>query len=361
MSLRSVCLFRLSALGDVTHLVPVIHALRARWPGIELTWVIGSLEARLMADLPGVRLIVIDKKNVLKARRELREKLGEQQFDALLLMQVSLRAGLVSTAIRATRRIGYPRSRSKELHSWFVKEHLPDTGARHVADQLLAFAQFLGADVTAPVWQMPVPEEAHVFASTHLPGSQPTLIISPSSSHPCRNWTAAGYAAVAAHAHARGFRVALVGSKANSERVLADAILARCTTPVLDLVGKDTLKQLLALLQRASVVLTPDSGPAHFGSSVGTATIALHAATDPRRSGPYRFVGLAVDAYDRAAHKFRGKAASQLPWGTKIEEPGVMELITVEEVCARFDQVAESLSLPGQRLTVGVPEAATVA
>ena len=57
--------------------------------------------------------------------------------------------------------------------------------------------------------------------------------------------------------------------------------------PALDLVGKDTLKQLPALLARADLVMTPDSGPTHIANAMGTKVLGLHAATDPARSGPY--------------------------------------------------------------------------
>lgn len=340
MSLQSVCLFRLSALGDVTHVLPVIRLLRARWPEVRITWVVGKLEARLVSGVPDVELIAIDRKQILKSRRALREQLRGRHFDALLLMQVSLRAGLISTAVPAARRIGYPRSRSKELHAWFVNEHLPEQHCPHVLDQLLAFAHHLGAPPQQPHWDVPIPDEAHAFAQSHLPGSQPTLVISPCSSHTARNWSIAGYAALARHAMARGFRVALVGGRSELERRTADAIQTTAGGQLIDLVGKDTLKQLLAVLKRADIVVSPDSGPAHFANAVGTPTIALHAATDPRRSGPYANLTNSIDAFDRAARKFHGKGAEQLPWGTKIEHSGVMDLITVAEVIERFDDVA---------------------
>ena len=105
----------------------------------------------------------------------------------------------------------------------------------------------------------------------------------------------------------------------------------------LDLVGKDTLKQLLALLQRASLVLCPDSGPMHMANAVGTPVLGLHAASNPARSGPYSDRQWCVDRYDAAARKFRRKPADALAWGTKLEYPGVMDLIGVGDVIERLD------------------------
>src|ERR1043165_10184788 len=101
-------------------------------------------------------------------------------------------------------------------------------------------------------------------------------------------------------------RIALCGGPSAYERQFGDEILARVKQcAAIDLIGKDTLKQLLALLRRASLVLTPDSGPMHMANAVGTPVIGLHAASNPARSGAYSFRTLAVDRYDAAARKYR--------------------------------------------------------
>jgi heptosyltransferase I len=130
--------------------------------------------------------------------------------------------------------------------------------------------------------------------------------------------------------------VALCGGPSAFEREFGDAILAACARKPLDLIGKDTLKQFLALCRRASLVLTPDSGPMHLANAVGTPVLGLHAPSNPDRSGPYSDRRWCVNRYDAAARKFRGKPASELPWGTKLEHPGVMELITIDDAVERF-------------------------
>jgi heptosyltransferase I len=108
--------------------------------------------------------------------------------------------------------------------------------------------------------------------------------------------------------------------------------------PALDLVGKDTLKQLPALLERADLVMTPDSGPMHIANAMGAKVLGLHAASNPLRSGPYSDVRYCVDKYDEAARKFLGKPAVELKWGTKIEFDDVMALISVEDAVAAFER-----------------------
>jgi len=60
--------------------------------------------------------------------------------------------------------------------------------------------------------------------------------------------------------------------------------------------------------------------------------VGLYAATWSRRSGPYNSPHLSVDRFAEAARKYRRKEPEQLRWGTRIEEPGVMDLIEVDPV-----------------------------
>ncbi|MGH8021748.1 MAG: glycosyltransferase family 9 protein [Opitutaceae bacterium] len=336
---KSICFFRLSALGDVTHVVPVVRTLQQAWPETRLTWVIGRVEHKLVGDIEGVEFIVVDKRRMWRAWRDLRRAFAGRHFDALLHMQIAFRANVLSSAIRAKTRVGYDKVRGCELHGWFVNTRIPYRANQHVLDALGSFVEPLGLRQTEVRWDLPIPQEARAFAEEHLPGGQRTLVISACSSYVTRNWNPAGYAAVAEHAaRARGFRVVLVGGNSALECAMRDAILARVRSPVVDLVGKDTLKRLLAVLARADVVLAPDSGPMHFANAVGTPVIGLHAPSDPTRSGPYHSQHLCVDHYDEATRKFLGRPASALRWGKQVKQPGVMDLIQPAEVIAMFDR-----------------------
>ena len=337
---RSLCLLRLSALGDVTHVLPLLHTLRSAWPEVAVTWVIGKGERRLLDGLPGVRFVEYDKKSGIKGMRALRRDLGER-FDVLLQLQVSARANLLSAFIPAKRRIGYDRSRSKDGHGLFINERIADRPGIHVLDAIGSFAEALGLQRDAVVWNLPVPDEAHAWARAQWDDDgRRTLMVSPCSSHALRNWRAERHAALADHAAAQGWRIVLCGGRSALERDTGDAILAamRARDGVLDLIGKDTLKQLPALLARADLLVTPDSGPMHIANAMGTKVLGLHAASNPNRSGPYSDRRYCVDRYDDAARKFRGKPASELKWGSKIEAEGVMDLATVDDAIAAFER-----------------------
>lgn len=341
---RRICLLRLSALGDVTHVVPLVRTLRKAWPDVALTWIVGKGEHRLLAGLEGVDFVEYDKSSGFSGMRALGRALRAahpQGFDALLQMQVAARANLLSAFVPARLRVGYDRSRSKDLHGLFVNARIADRPGIHVLDAIGSFCEPLGLQQTEVVWDLPVPREAHEWARAQWDDDgRRVLMISPCSSHVRRNWMPERYAALADHAVAQGWRIVLCGGRSELERSTGDAILAamRARDGALDLIGKDTLKQLPALLARADLLVTPDSGPMHIGNAMGAKVLGLHAASNPARSGPYSDRRYCVDRYDDAARKHLGKPASELKWGTKIERDGVMELITVDDAIAAFER-----------------------
>ncbi|WP_243649101.1 glycosyltransferase family 9 protein [Luteibacter rhizovicinus] len=341
----SICILRTSAIGDVTHVVPLIRTLKEKAPRVSITWIVGKLEQRLVGDLPGVEFVMFDKGKGREGMRAVRQALAGRRFDALLHMQVALRSNLLSLGVSADRRIGYDRARSKDLHGLFVNERIPARSGEHVLDAFGSFIEPLGMRQTDVAWDIPVPDDAHAWAHEQLPGDAPTLLVSPTSSHELRNWRPERYAAVIDHAMARGLRVALVGGPSSGERAMADAVLAAATSTPMDLTGKDTLKRFMALLGRTAMILTPDSGPMHMANAAGVKVLGLHAASNPHRSGPYSDRRWCVNKYDEASRRFLGKPAADIAWGTKIEKPGVMDLIAVDEVIDRLEACTDHLGL----------------
>jgi len=340
---------RLSAIGDVTHVVPVIHALRKHLPQTQITWIIGKLEARLLAGLDGVELIVFDKKGGFGAVRQLKKTLQGRTFDVLLHMQVAARANLLSTLVRAKRRIGWDRPRWRDRHQWFINESVRSVPGQHQVDAFLEFARALGAPGEPPVWNLPVSAQDINWAKETLGDGAPILMISPCSSHPLRNWRAGYYAQVADHAISElSMRVVLTGGPSALEVETGREIEAAMRNPAQNLIGKDTIRQSVALLKQAAVVISPDSGPAHLASAVGTPVIGLYAATPSNRSGPYNSLDLCVDKYGEAARRFRKKAPGDLRWGQRIEFPGVMDLIEPDEVIDKLDNFMRKGNKSGQ-------------
>jgi heptosyltransferase I len=339
---ESVCILRLSAIGDTCHVVPVLRTLQRAWPHTRFSWVIGRVEARLMSLLPDIEFIVIDKRGADKRSplQQLRAQVGGRRFDLLLHMQLSLRASLLAARIRAPRKLGFDRARARELQWLFTNERIAPRQREHVLDSLFGFPAALGISGRELRWEVPLPAVSQDYAHSLIPAGVATLVVSPSSSHAARNWLAERYAAVIGHAVERhGLQVILCGGRSTNELALGAAIEKLARVPLRNQIGKDTLPDLLALLARSSALLAPDSGPAHMATMVNTPVLGLYAATNPRRSGPYLSLRWCVDRYEAAAQRYCGKSAAELPWTRKIEVPGVMELVETAAVVERLDQM----------------------
>jgi heptosyltransferase I len=340
---RKICVLRLSALGDVCHALPVVRTLQDAWPDARFTWIIGKVEHKLLGHLPDIEFMVFDKKAGGDAYRALHGHMAGRHFDALLHMQLAIRASLAAAMVPSDRRIGFDRARARELQWLFTSETIAPRQREHVLDSLFGFAEALGVRERSMRWDIPLPEDALAHADRVIPDDRPTLVVSPCSSHRLRNWSPEGYAAAADHAFARhGMRVLVCGGPSPLEIEYGARIESLMRAPCVNLVGRDTLPQLLATLARATALLTPDSGPAHMATTVGTPVIGLYAATNPARSGPYYSRPWCVDRYGQAAVRFRGRPPQELPWATKIEEPGVMDLIAPADVIERLDALMDA-------------------
>jgi heptosyltransferase I len=342
---RSVAVLKLSAIGDICHTLPVVRTLQREWPATRFSWIIGRAEATLVGGIGDIDFIVVDKRSKRRGLGRVAEALAARPFDVLLHMQYAWRASMIARRVRAPIKVGYDRERALDLQ-WLFTTHRIEPGAReHVMDGLYGFARRLGVAARDHRWDIPVPQSARERAERLIPDDAPTLIVSPCSSHPVRNWRAEHYAAVADHAaRALGWRVVLCGGPSALEAEMGARIAEHMREPVLDLIGRDTLIELYALLGRAAALLTPDSGPAHMATAAGTPVVGLYASTSAERSGPYFSREWCVDRFDAAARRYLGRSAAELPWRTKIERAGVMDLIEPDAVIERLGALAASRS-----------------
>ncbi|MFC3034154.1 glycosyltransferase family 9 protein [Pseudoalteromonas fenneropenaei] len=338
-SYQSICILRLSAIGDVCHAVAAVQAIQGAHPDAKITWVIGKVEAMMLEGMPGVEFVVFDKRQGKAAFKALSKTFKGRKFDVLLHMQVALRANLVARCIPAKVKIGFDKGRSKELHSLFINQRIAKQSEPHVLEGFAEFARTIGAELKAPSWQMPVTEADYQVADELLSGLERVLVIAPAASKAERNWLPERYAQLAEHAHQQGFNVVLSGGPTMMETTLADSIMAASKAPIRNLVGKTSLKQLLCVLHRAKLVVAPDTGPAHMAVTMGTPVIGLYAHSNPKRTGPYLYQDYVVEVYHRNLKAQKGKAASELAWGTRVKGSDLMAQIATSDVIAMFDKV----------------------
>jgi len=306
-----------------------------------MTWIIGKTEYALFEGADGIEFIIFDKSKGWGALVDIRQKLRGHRFPMLLHMHASMRANLVSLLVNAKLRIGFDRPRARDRQWLFTNRKIPAVPRQHVMDGLFGFASELGIERGEVSWNLPLIGTDREFARSLVSDNQPVCVISPCSSQRFRNfrnWRCENYVAVTRYMQSTyNAQVILTGGPTDLEKEYGEAIAAAGEKPVLNLIGKTSLKQLAALLEQASLVICPDSGPAHIANAVGTPVIGLYATSNPHRTGPYGSQDLVVDAYPEAVKHEFGKPVDALRWGQRVRTPDAMDLIRVEDVCAKVD------------------------
>ncbi len=335
---KSICILRLSAIGDVCHALAVVQAIQRYWPETKITWIIGKVERQLFAQVEGINFVVYDKKAGIKGILALWKQLKGQRFDALLNMQTALRASILSLGIKAKYKIGFGKVRSREGQQWVVNRRIQDPENPHVLNGFIAFAEMLGVPVSQLTWHLNIPESTQQKMAQHIDTNRQTLIIAPCSSKAEKDWLPERYADIANLAHAQNKQVILCGANSAREQQMLADIEKACNFKPLNLAGKTSLLELAALIQQADLVLAPDSGPAHIATAVGTPVIGLYAYHNPKRTGPYNDLDKVISVYDDFLAKEQPQA-KKLPWAYKLKTPHLMENITSEQVIAKMREI----------------------
>jgi heptosyltransferase I len=346
LSGRRVALVMMSAIGDVVHALPLVNSIRSAAPDVHLSWVLQPVPLQLLAPHPAVDgFLLFQRARGWRAYPEFFRVARERHFDLVLDPHVFFKAGVVTGMLRAPRKLGFDRARAPDLNWLFSTEQLPPRPRAHVQDELLEFVDYLGIPRVMEWGLGSTDEEAARFSSLLPPSDRPTAALVLASSKPAKDWPAERYVAMAAHLeHDLGMRLILVGGRSAPEDPVAELLRTRLDHPPLDLREWD-LRRLVYLLERADVLVTPDSGPMHIGVALGTPTVSLMGHTNPKRVGPYRFRDLLIDAFGEPGEDYDATARYR---------PGRMERITPVQV---VEKVELALARYGSR---GVEEVRSV-
>ncbi|HKP75458.1 MAG TPA: glycosyltransferase family 9 protein [Longimicrobiaceae bacterium] len=342
LSRARVAIVMMSAIGDAVHTLPVINSLRAAAPGIHLTWIIQPGPHGLVANHPAVdEFVLFDRKRGWRAFADVRRALRGRRFDLVLALQVYLKAGLVTAMIDSPRKLGFDRARARDFNWLFTTERVPPRGQRHVQDQYFEFLEYLGVPPRLEWGLGPTPEEAARYAPLLEDVGRRTVALVVGTSKPEKEWPAERYAKLADVLEGDlGVRTLLVGGRSPRELEAAATIERLASHRPLNLLEWD-LRRLVYLLDRADVLVSPDTGPLHVGVALGTPTVALMGYTNPRRVGPYRRSSdLLIDAY--------GDPGEDYPV-TAEYRPGRMERITVDQVVEKVELALRTY--PSSRLS----------
>ncbi|MDQ3951086.1 MAG: glycosyltransferase family 9 protein [Gemmatimonadota bacterium] len=329
--LRRVCIAMMSAVGDAVHVLPVVNALKRYAPGVRITWVLQPGPATLVRGHGSVdEILLFDRGRGLRAFADIRRELSRRVFDVVMNLQVYLKAGIVTHLAKAPVKLGFDRARARDFNWLFTTHRIPPRQPRHVQDQYFEFLDFLGVPNEPVIWGLgPWPHERDWQRDFFKSFERPAAAIVLATSNPQKDWPADRWAAVTdALWHDFGLEPVLVGGRSVRE-LRAEAEVARhARRPPRSALGSG-LRRLVAILDGAALVLSPDTGPLHMSVALERPVISLMGYTNPKRTGPYRrYHDLVVDAY--------GEPGEHYPVSME-NRPDRMRRITVRDVLERVE------------------------
>lgn len=290
-AIEQIAVIKPSALGDVAQSLPLLPALRQRFPRARISWVIQSGLEDLVSGHPDLHEPLVFRRNgTWRDWQHLCHELWSRKFDLVIDLQGLLRTGLMTAATRAPVRIGLETAR--EGSRWTTTHVLPDTGRRVPAwERYLRVLDALQADRQLATLTVAVSDADQHWAEDvlgRLP--RPVLAIHPGARWETKRWPVERFAQVALRAvRTWNNGILVLGSPAEqpeAEQLTNYLARAGFEHGVRNLAGKTTLKQLAALLPRVDAVLSNDSGPMHLAAGFGTPTLGIFTCTDAVRSGP---------------------------------------------------------------------------
>jgi heptosyltransferase I len=339
---ESVCLLRLSALGDVCNTLPVVRAIQDHWPNTSITWVIGKAVYPLVQEETGIDFILIDK---TKSFFYHRKQLAKRSFTVLLNLHPTMRANLVSCVINAEIKIGFDKERSKDFHYWFCPHSIKHRPREHVVDGFLGFLSALGFPAVSPRWDLKVPESILGSEPDHLSPHKLNILISPCSGerrNNYRNWKVERYIDLINQInHNFKANIIVTGGNSMSDQIYCRA-LNKSNIKVKNLMGKSSIPELIRLISLCDLVICPDSGPAHIANALGVPVVTLFGTSNKNRTGPYQYLDYAVDCYESNLNKYLNRSVHEVRWGHRIRVKEAMDSILVSDVIEKIQGYVEN-------------------
>lgn len=289
-----------SSLGDVVHALPVLHGLRVRYPRARIDWLVASPYAPLLEGHPELNeVLVFDRRRFGRVGRSARvaldfvrflRELRSRRYDLVLDLQGLFRSGFLTRATGAPVRLGFRTAREA---AWVgYTDYLPPGDAdAHAVERNYQVAKVLGFAEVPVEFKLPVSERVQVEAAQLLNSSgvraeDLIVAVAPGARWETKRWPVEHFAQTVGDLEGRsGVRCVLVGGSDEAE--LCGQVLQTAVSTPVNLAGRTSLPQLVAVLARADVVLCHDSAAAHLAAALDRPLVCLTGPTNPRRTGPY--------------------------------------------------------------------------
>jgi len=346
---------RLGSLGDIVHALPAVASLRTTFPEARLDWLVEARWQELIEPNPDLsNVIVVDTRGWRRAPLHvstwrslagLMDTLRRAGYDAAIDFQGLYKSAILAQLSRAPRRLGFERRSLKEAGAArFYTERIRPPENTHVIEMNLALARAAGAGETPLRFPLPTaPEdEAAVEQMLEQHHLRDFAILSPGGGWGSKCWPVERYAAVHnALARERGWRTVINAGPGEEPLVSEFLARARVTRPVhLAL----TLRQLVALIRRARLLISGDTGPLHLAAALGIPLVGLYGPTDPARNGPY---GPPCPGRGPRAVVLHHREQATITYKRENKPSAALLAITVEEVLAAVNRCLPAAGRPG--------------
>ncbi len=300
---KRIAIVKLSALGDVVHSLPVLNALRHRFPTAKISWVINRVYAPLLACHPDLdETIPFDRaawkrgwSHGWQSMVEMGRQLRRRRFDLVIDLQCLFRSGLITAATGCPRRVGLEPTR--EGSRLFYTDVIPvsDGPTLHAVDRYWHIASAFGCGDIEKSFTLRIDPDSARWAKQMLADCpRPWMAFAVGSRWLTKRWPAASFAELARRAQQNfGGTVLFVGTA--DERPLSQEVTHVLTGPTRDFTGRTTLPELAAILDSVDVTVANDTGPLHLAAALGSPVTAPYTCTQVRRHGPYSQFGNSVE------------------------------------------------------------------
>jgi heptosyltransferase-1 len=298
---RSICILRLSSIGDIIQTLPVAQLLREKFPNTRIAWVAEKSMAPLLKNHPDIdHLLLVDTKNwrrrILKPHvwKEIASFLRyfrDQKFDVALDFQGLFKSAGLARLSGAPRRIGMSRyDRKERWTSILLNEFSVQTVTKkHIIEKNLAVLERL--EITPenrPLhFHIHPDEEALEYVDTELKKLELDrfVLVNAGGGWVTKLWDVDKYSELIDLIY-NDLNIPTLILWGPGERHLADKIARKCISPAL--VGFSTnLTELIALIKRSRLLVSGDTGPLHIASALGVPVVGIYGPTDPARNGPW--------------------------------------------------------------------------
>jgi heptosyltransferase-1 len=298
---RRILIVLLGSIGDVVRALPLLGRLRRAYPDAHIAWTVEPKSKPVLENHRWLdELIVYDRGHSPWSFIAFLRKVRAGRFDLVLDLQRLLKSAVVSIASGAPVKLGFAPANTKELNHLFSNRWIvPQPNMRLKLDQYQAFGDALGIAPAPIEFGLELPLDEELVAKRLIADSpRPMLGVILGSSWPSRVYFPEMTAevirqlAVPQKGYPALFPVLIAGPDEAGLAAQVPACLGNL--PALNLAGRTTLRDLIAIFSECAVAVGPDSGPMHIAAAVGCPVVSLWGATAPERSAPWGFAELAL-------------------------------------------------------------------